>query len=250
MSKNMKWSTKKKNQIIDLHAYERWSNDQQQMFEACADHSAQPWTDRPTVIDHLATEDQRWQDSPRGSSASFKIIGDHQRSSVSFNIISHHQQASTSSQSQCAHRPHYQQWSAQSYWASTVIKMTMLKHETHLRGWVNISLVGMMPERYISQTSLNLRITHNNLGPIFMLGLPTTPSAIISMCMSKYSNADHDDKVNKVLIMMTMFRYHSAWHQFSLHGWVTSGWSTYVGYFTTSSHLWIKNNDQAISLSW
>ena len=74
--------------------YERWSNDQQQMFEACADHSAQPWTDRPTVIDHLATEDQRWQDSPRGhcadhqpSSASFKIIGDHQRSSVSFNII-------------------------------------------------------------------------------------------------------------------------------------------------------------------
>ena len=96
--------------------------------------------------------------------------------------------------------------------------MKMLKHETHLRCRVNISLVGIMPERYISQTSLNLRITHDILGPIFMLGLPTTPSAIISMCMSKYPRADHDDKVNKVLIMMTMLRYHSAGHQFSLHG--------------------------------
>ena len=73
--------------------------------------------------------------------------------------------------------------------------MTMLKHETHLRCRVNISLVGIMPERYISQTSLNLRIIHNNLGPIFMLGLPTTPSAIISMCMSKYPRADHGDNV-------------------------------------------------------
>ena len=152
-------------------------------------HTSMNWSSN---CDRSSSEDQRWQDSPRGhcadhqpSSASFKIIGDHQRSSVSFNII---KVAMCSSSA-------YQQWSAQSYWASTVIKMTMLKHETHLRCRVNISLVGIMPERYISQTSLNLRITHNILGPIFMLGLPTTPSAIISMCMSKYPRADHGDNV-------------------------------------------------------
>ena len=165
-------------------------------------HTSMNWSSN---CDRSSSEDQRWQDSPRGhcadhqpSSASFKIIGDHQRSSVSFNII---KVAMCSSSA-------YQQWSAQSYWASTVIKMTMLKHETHLRCRVNISLVGIMPERYISQTSLNLRITHNILGPIFMLGLPTTPSAIISMCMSKYPRADHGDNVQISFCRASIF---SAW---------------------------------------
>ena len=189
------------------------------------------------------------------SSAIICKLQDHRRSSAIICKLQHHQPSSASfniiTVAMCSS-------SALSAMISTELLSKYSdqndnSHETHLRCWVNISLVGIMPERYISQTRLNLRNahpTHNILGPIFMLGLPTTPSAIISMCMSKYPSADHDDKVNKVLIMMTMFRYHSAGHQFSLHGWVTPGWSTYVGYFTTSSHLWIKNNDQAISLSW
>ena len=245
MCKNMEWSPKKRirwstyvREMIKWPAANvwgmRWSFRTTMNWSSNCDRSSR---NRGSALTRFST----WS-LCRSSAIICKL--QHQQSSAIISRLQYHQQ------SQCAHSPHHQQSSAQSYWASTVIKMTILKDEAHLRCWVNISVVEIKQERYISQTSLNLRIIHNNLGPIFMLGLPTTPSAIISMCMSKYPSADHDDKVNKVLITMTMFRYHSAGHQFSLPAWVTSGWSKYVGYFTTSSHLWIKNNDQAISLSW
>ena len=241
MCKNMEWSPKKRircstyvREMIKCSAANvwgmRWSFRTTMNWSSNCDRSP---CNRGSALTRFST----W--SLCRSSTIICKLQHHQPSSASFNIITV-AMCSSSALSAMISTELLSEYSDQNDNA----------HETHLRCWVNISLVGIMPERYISQTSLNLRIPHNMLGPIFMLGLPTTPSAIISMCMSKYPSAEHDGKVNKVLIMMTMFKYHSAGHQFSLHGWVTSGWSTYVGYFTTSSHLWIKNNDQAISLSW
>ena len=84
MCKKMEWSQKKKNQMIKWPAANVWGM-------RWSFHTSMNWSSN---CDRSSSEDQRWQDSPRGhcadhqpSSASFKIIGDHQRSSVSFNII-------------------------------------------------------------------------------------------------------------------------------------------------------------------